>query len=153
MNVLIAYATNSGSTFTASQQVKKILEDKDHAVTLKKIVDTNPEELQSPDLIIFATPSWLVNKQDGMPHDQMWAFMEAHKDLQLNGKKVAVMGLGDRSYTKFCGAVDHLEPYVEQVGGKLALPSLRIDGYYFSEKNPQLVEEWASKVASINPSS
>jgi sulfite reductase alpha subunit-like flavoprotein len=46
----------------------------------------------------------------------------------LSGKKVAVFGCGDSSYTHFCGAVDVIEEKAAQLGANVVMASLKIDG-------------------------
>lgn len=146
MNILLAYATNSGSTYTASNIVKEELTNKGHQVTLKKIETIDSQEFAQFDLVIFASPTWLYEKKDGMPHDLFVKFMTTHQDKTFPGRKFAILGLGDSSYMRFCGVVDHLEEYVQKIQGELAYPSLRIDAYYFNEKNVDRIRQWSRQI-------
>ncbi|HLL60788.1 MAG TPA: flavodoxin domain-containing protein, partial [Candidatus Nitrosocosmicus sp.] len=61
--------------------------------------------------------------------------------------KFAVFGCGDSSYTNFCGAVLHLEEFVQKTGGKLVTDSLRIDGFFFDmDKSINLTKEWTKRL-------
>lgn len=147
MNVLIAYATNSGGTFFATQTVEHALKSKRHSVTHKEIEDTNCNELKSYDLIIFASPSWNYAGAEGELQTSFRTFVGNYSGNSLKNKKCAVFGLGDSSYLYFCGAVDRLEKFVKEHGGKLFALSLRIDGYYRNEQlHNEMLEQWVEKI-------
>ncbi len=148
MNILVAYATNSGGTADAAKIVNTALTSGNHQVTTKMIRDVNPDDLAAFDLILFGSPSWDYQEKEGVPHEDFIAFMEKMKGKTLPNKNVAIFGLGDLSYTHFCGAVDHLEDFVKTMQGKLASESLRIDGYYTQPGNQEKVKSWAEHLLS-----
>lgn len=143
MKILIAYATYSSGTETAARIVAEELQ-KNNEVTLKRVAELSVEEPDNYDLTVLCSPSWLNEEKEGQPHHDVTAFMKLIGDKKYEGKRFAVLGLGDSSYAEFCSAVDHLEAFVKKVQGALATPSLRIDGFYFNEgENSQKVREWA----------
>lgn len=147
MKVLLIYATNSGGTQMASQTVSDTLTKLGHTVAMKDVRDANPEELDSFEMILFASPSWDYEGKEGQPHEDYLPFIEKFKDNQLKDKQFAILGLGDSSYSHFCGAVDVLTEFVQKLGGKMKTESLKIDGFYFDqEKNTKLIQEWANKL-------
>lgn len=143
MKILLIYATNSGSTYVASQIINNVLTKK-HRVTVKKAVDVDQHELSNYDLIILGTPSWDIEGVQGSPHETVLKLMDKLKTIDLANKKFAIFGCGDSSFTYFCGAVDKLEEWVGKKGGVRVIPSLKIDGFFFDLKtnNPK-VEQWA----------
>lgn len=146
MKVLIIYATNSGGTYVVSQLIKDTLSPK-HEVAVKKTTEVLPAETGAFDLIILGSPSWNFGGKEGQPHETMLALLNSLKTQKFSGKKFALYGCGDSSYTHFCGAVDELEQFAEEVDGRLVLPSLKIDGFYFDlEKNVAAVKAWATKL-------
>lgn len=151
MNILIAYATNSGGTADAANIVNTALTDGGHQVTLKVIRDVTPDELGTFNLILFGSPSWDTAMQEGMPHEDFIAFIEKTKGKTYTDKPFAIFGLGDSSYTHFCGAVDHLEEFVKAMQGKLITESLRIDGYYTQPGNGEKVKAWAQHLLQALP--
>ncbi len=142
MNILVAYATNSGGTADAANIVNTALTSGNHQVTTKMIRDVNPDELAAFDLVLFGSPSWDYQDKEGVPHEDFIAFIEKMKGKTLPNKNWAIFGLGDSSYTHFCGAVDHLEEFVKTMQGKLTTESLRIDGYYTQPGNGEKVKAW-----------
>jgi flavodoxin I len=149
MKTLISYATYSGSTQAASQIVTDELSLLGISPTVKMAAETTEEDIAGNDLIIFASPSWDANGLEGQPHEDFLAMHERFSGKAFEGKQFAVLGLGDSSYTHFCGAVDHLEEYIKEWHGKLAVPSLKIDGFYYKPENPDKVKEWAKSLSTI----
>ena len=134
----------------ASQTVSEILTQKGHSVTLKEAVEAKPEDVVSAQLVIFASPSWDYADKEGMPHEHFFPLMSGLEGKPLENKPFALLGLGDKSYAHFCGGVDHFEQFVTKVKGKLAVPSLRVDGYFFDQAgNTQKITDWANQLASI----
>lgn len=148
MNVLLVYATYSGSTSAASHIAEQVLSATGHAVTLKQALELQPQDLESADAVVLASPSWDYHGEEGMPHEDYLEVFKAFEGQQFADKKFGVIGLGDNHFTKFCGAADHLEQWVSQLGGQLAIPSLRIDQYYFNEtENSEKVKLWAKNLS------
>ncbi len=147
MKVLIAYATNSGGTFFATQTVENALKSKRHTVTCKEIEELSSNALKEYDLIIFASPSWNYKGAEGELQTSFKEFVQNYSGGSLKGKKCAVFGLGDSTYLYFCGAVERLERFVKDNGGILLSPSLRIDSYYRDETlHNNLLESWTEKI-------
>lgn len=145
---LLLYATNSGSTFLVAQEMIQQLEAAGHTVTLKEIDAADPQEFSTYDAIVMGSPSWDNGDLEGQPHADFAAFMEKSSQLQLNNQKVAVFGTGDRSYQYFCGAVDHLEKFVQEHQGQLLQPSLRIDQFYQRQaESQQQIADWITQLA------
>lgn len=101
-------------------------------------------------LLFFASPSWRTRKGDGQPHEFFLDFIDQMEGKSFANKKFAVFGLGDTAYTHFCGAVDVLESFVTSLGGILVSPSLRVDGFYFDQKNnEQKLEQWVIGLLTV----
>ncbi len=146
MKILLVYATNSGGTFLSGKIIKEVLQETD-TVLMKKIEEVEVKEFGNYDLIIFGSPSWDFGKKQGQPHEKFLQFIAENRDKSFSGKKFAVFGCGDSSYTYFCGAVDNLEMFIKELKGELVIDSLKIDGYFFDlNKNTKLVDAWAKKL-------
>ena len=76
----------------------------------------------------------------------MEEFIARCSEIKLNGKPCAVFGLGDSSYTYFCGAVAHLEAFIKRTGGTLTVPSLKVDGFYMKPEASENIMKWANEV-------
>jgi flavodoxin I len=147
MKTLILFATYSGGTQAASQLIEATLKNKNHDITVKGPADLNPDDLNNYNLVILCTPTWDFNGKEGQPHEDFIAFMEKCKGKVYENISFAIMGLGDSSYTHFCGSVDVLESFVTQIKGKLSVPSLKIDGFFYDQqKNSDLIKKWAESI-------
>lgn len=154
MQISIVYATYSNSTSSAVEILSSELAARGHEPQILPAREATPEQLQKSDVVILASPSWDHSGHQGMPHEDYDEFIQKMQNCKLEGKKCAVMGLGDSNYTYFCGAVDHLEKLLNTMGGSLTLPSLRIDQFYvFEGESTVQIKNWAAQlVNTINKS-
>lgn len=149
MKILIAYATYSSGTDLATGLIEDILLEKKLPVIKKGIQSVTESDLQQADLVIFASPSWRTRKGDGQPHEFFLDFIEKMSGKILTDKKFAIMGLGDKAYTHFCGAVAVLESFVSELEGDIIQESLRIDGFYFNQsENEEKIKLWTHSLHS-----
>lgn len=139
MNILIVYETQTGTTQYVAEVMQRELSSLSHQVKLHSIrYDGNSPDLSQADLVIFGGPTY----DDGLLEKTLREFIQQFHP-QLAEKKVAVFGLGNRSYPQFCKAADILEAWVVQSGGKCLVPSLRVDGW---PNHLQQVQEWCQLV-------
>lgn len=148
--VLIVYGTGSGNTQLVVDAIAEGLVESGLEVkalrgeqVLKKDAELR-EELLSYSLVLLACSTWNV----GQLQDYYAPFVKELGKLQLPQHKFAVVGLGDsKNYDIFCGAADILQQTVEQVGGQLIAPTLRVDG----PPHAKLVEfkQWGIDLAGI----
>ncbi len=149
MQILLVYATNSGTTMMTAQAVADKLTAAGHQVTIKQVMETSPDDIKTAPAVVLGSPSWDFNGMEGMPHEDYVPLIEKLKSMPLDEKPFAIFGLGDSSYTHFCGAVDHLEELVKTVKGKLVTPSLRIDKYFSDQsKHMEAINAWADVLAT-----
>lgn len=147
MNILIAFATNSGSTQTACDVLREQLTSHGHEVTVKEIRETSFDDILNATFVILSSPSWDYDGKEGMPHESFIKFIEENKGKSASNKPFAILGLGDKTYTHFCGCADHLEQFVKDIQGTLAVPSLRIDNYYANmDTANESIKTWASSL-------
>ncbi|MBI3559513.1 flavodoxin domain-containing protein [Candidatus Gottesmanbacteria bacterium] len=147
MDIVLVYATNSGGTAQAAKTIADALTSKGHTVRIKDAKDAGPDDLTGASPLILGSPSWDYNGMEGQPLPEMVELIARCKDSHLEGKPCAVFGLGDSSYTYYCGAVTYLETFVKRNKGMLIVPSLKIDGYYMHSDASQHITVWANEVA------
>lgn len=143
MDILLVYATNSGGTAQTATIIADTLKGKGHSVTMKEAKDAEKTDATKTECIILGSSSWDYNGLEGQPLPEMAEFIDRCKDIQLEGKPCAVFGLGDSSYTYFCGAVTYLEAFVKRAKGTLVLPSLKVDGFYMKPEAGEQITKWA----------
>lgn len=151
MNILISYATNSGSTYDAVTVLSNTLRESGHTVTVKDALSTAEADFTANDVIVLATPSWDYDGIEGQPLEDMTKLVDSLKDKTFENKMFAILGTGDISYKAYCGAVDILETKVAEWKGKKVVDSLKIDRYYTQPENPQKVTDWAKNLAAAIP--
>ncbi|OGG08907.1 hypothetical protein A2154_02900 [Candidatus Gottesmanbacteria bacterium RBG_16_43_7] len=148
MKALVVFATFSGSTQLAAKTVQESLSEHHLETVIKNVSQTTPGDLGQYDVVVLCSPSWDYNGQEGMLHEDYIPFMESAKGQFFSNVKFAVVGLGDSSYTKFCGAVAHLEKFIADLKGQLMVESLKIDGFFYDQGgNTQKVKTWTDQLA------
>lgn len=146
MNILLVWATNSGTTQTVAYMIDDALKAAGHTVISKEARNTTPEDFTPAQVIILGSPSWDFDGNEGFPHEDFLPLMEKLKTGSL-AKPFAIFGLGDSSYRIYNGAVDHLEKFVKDVTGTLLVPSLRIDKYYSDmDGNNAKIKAWIEEL-------
>lgn len=147
MKILIVYATNSGSTYEAGTIISGVLIEAGHSVTMQKAVESAPADLKKYDLVLFGSPSWKVNGQEGQTQETMQDFLEKCRGKISPGFKFAAFGCGDPDFTFFCQAVDTMAKFFKDQGGVLVHEPLKIDSFYFHLKeNSKRAEQWAEQL-------
>lgn len=149
MNILLIYATYSGSTGEAVGLVTAELTKTGHTITTKSPLEATLTDCTTADFLLLASPSWDYEGKDGQPHEDFMPFLKTLEQVQLTGKPYAVLGLGDSAYQHFCGAVDILEEFMNARGATKATDSLRIDKYFSSHDNPTKVTDWAKNLLAL----
>ncbi|OGH42052.1 MAG: hypothetical protein A3H79_03615 [Candidatus Levybacteria bacterium RIFCSPLOWO2_02_FULL_36_8b] len=147
MKIILAYATNSGGTYFASEIIKQLLEEKGHQVNMQEVHAVDPRTILEYDLTIFGSNTWNYDNKEGQPHTWFLKFAESFRANSFSGKKFAVFVLGDSSYAQFAGSAHHLESMIKDQHGDILLPALKIDGYYRDEKKSQkMLENWVHDI-------
>ena len=140
----IIFASTSGhteyvvDTLIASLQGKLQIE-KQWAESAK------PEDLLRGDILLLASGSWNTGGIEGQMNPHMHALLkEKAASIDLNKKKVAVIGLGDARYRYTAKAADHLEEFVKTHGGVLICKSLRIINEPYGQE--KTVQKWGEQL-------
>lgn len=148
MKCLLLYGTLSGSTMTATELVAASLRESGHEALTLSVDQANSKMLASYNAVVIASPSWEDRGVDGQPLPEVRQFIESLTSSDLDGKKIALLGLGDTAYPQFCGAIDIMEKMLKNIRIIPSIESLRIDRYYSVPDNEHKVAAWAEKFAS-----
>ena len=125
--ILIVYGSTTGNTESVAERVASTLSKAGHEVSLKNAADVAPKGLaDGVDLVLLGSSTW--GDDDIELQDDFVPLFENLEDAGLSGRKVAVFGCGDSSYTHFCGAVDAIEEKAASLGATVVVGSLKIDG-------------------------
>jgi flavodoxin short chain len=145
MKALIVFGTTTGNTEDMAGMVKKALDKTGFETELKNVVDATPESLTGAhDLLLLGCPAYgedTVELQEDFEE-----FYEQLDGVRLNGKPFAVFAPGDSSYEHFCGSVDMLEDKMTELGGKLLLDGLKVDGDPSDASGE--IDDWVESIAA-----
>lgn len=153
MRALLTYATNSSGTQQVAEIIGQVLRAAGHDLTIHRADEPGADDFGAYDFVILGSCTWErfegKKRLDGQLQQHMYNLVQTMNGQKFPKKKFAVYGLGDTGYTHFCAAADHLEKFVQDLGGELVVPTMRIEGFFFElDKNRQAAENWAKKVAA-----
>lgn len=113
MKIGIFYATSTGSTEAVAYKIAKALGVAEADV--RDVAETAPEALGDYDLLILGSPTYGA----GELQDDWYDFLEGASMLDLQGKKLAVFGVGDESMTDtFCDAAAIIADKMKDTGAE-----------------------------------
>lgn len=142
---LIAFGSTTGNTAEVAQWIATHLGESGIDVTTRDCAEASPDGLCAAyDLVVLGCPTYgddpIEVQEDFEP------VLDNLEKTGITGKKVAVFGCGDSSYTHFCGAVDAIEERVRDCAGFLVVGSLKVDTPYDGFKSE--VRDWSRQVAA-----
>lgn len=148
-NTLLIYGSLTGNTEGVAYKLQEFCKTKGKEVEVKNALDSDLADLQGNyNNFIFACSTW----DDGLPQADFADFIERINKSQLNltGKKIAILGCGDSNYVHFCGATSIIEKvFVTEMGGAKIIENLHIDGYPDTEENQTALKIWSEKLADL----
>ena len=131
MAFTIFFATSTGKTEDIADRLKELIPG-----TEAKDVDDigSPSELAEADALICCVPTWNTGADEALSGTAWDDLVTEIPNLELSGKSVAILGLGDSSgYSDFfCDAMEELYSAFLQAGAKL-IGQVPVDGYTFDE--------------------
>lgn len=148
-NTLLIYGSLTGNTEGVAYKLQEFCKNKGKNIEVKNAIDADLIDLQGNyDTFIFACSTW----DDGLAQADFADFIERVNKGQLNltGKKIAILGCGDSNYVHFCGATTIIEKvFVTDMGGTKIIETLHIDGYPETEENQTLLNRWTEKLIAL----
>ena len=108
------------------------------------------EDLLLGDLLILASGTWNTGGVEGQMNPHMHDFLLTKaKDIDLKGKKVMLIALGDHRYFYTCRSGEHMRKFVMTHGGTVIEPSLLIVNEPYGQE--EKIEKWSTKVLAQLP--
>lgn len=144
ISFLFIYGTTSGNTEMVVDWLAQILEKKGHQIQVQRAELSVPQDIMKGEICVFASPTY----GHGLLQDDMMGFIKKLRgDTSLRGKSCAVIGLGQFKYDMeyHVEAAPLLEKAIEELGGKLILPSLRVSGPPVPHLNTY-IKAWAEQL-------
>ena len=125
MNILLIYETQTGTTQYVAEVIQDQLIAAGHQCRIHSVkYDGMQPSLEGVELVIFGAPTY----DDGKLEKNMLEFTQQYQ-VDLSRLKVAVFGLGNRTYPQFCFAADILVDWVKSRGGNPITMPLKVDGF------------------------
>ncbi|NOU86773.1 flavodoxin [Paenibacillus sp. LMG 31460] len=121
--IIIVFASMTGNTEEMADAIAEGLKEAGIEPVVKNVIDTNAEEITHYDGIILGSYTW----GDGDLADDFLDFYDEMDDIQLDGKKAAVFGSCDSSYSEYGAAVDTLVTKLKELGAEVTLEGLKIE--------------------------
>jgi flavodoxin short chain len=141
-SALVVYGSTTGNTETTAEFIAKTLASKGFDAEVVNAANTSAEALGGDyDIVLLGASTW--GDEDIELQDDFVPIYESLEKSGLGGRKTAVFGCGDSSYTHFCGAVDAIEEKLRNMGSKVVVDSLKIDG----DPDRGEITAWAEEVA------
>ncbi len=141
----IITASTSGHTDYVVGELVASLKEKAPQVTVtrQRAELAQAEDFTEGDMLLLGSGTWNTGGPEGQLNPHMHLLLrERAKDIDLKGKRVAVVGLGDARYRYTARALELLEEFVKTHGGQLLLPSLRIINEPYGQE--KTVQHWAA---------
>lgn len=149
-SIQIIYASTSGHTEYVIQKLSEFLQQAKCEVQSAKAEQAKPEDLLVGDLLILASGTWNTGGVEGQMNPHMHDFLLSHaKDVELKGKKVMLIALGDHRYFYTCRAGEHMRKFVMTHGGQVIEPSLLIVNEPYGQE--EKIQKWVPKVLAQLP--
>ncbi len=147
----LIYATTSGHTEHVAQVVKDVLEKAGVQVEMQRAETVKPEDLLRGDVLLLAASTWNTGNVEGQLNSHMYdLLLNRAKAADLQGKPVALVGLGDQRYRYKANAAVYLEEFVRTHNGKQLGTTLKILNEPFGQERE--IEKWAQDLIRLSPS-
>ncbi len=143
----VIFASTSGHTEYVVDTMIAEMQKKDKTIVIEKqrAETAKAEDFLRGDELVLASGSWNTGGSEGQLNPYMHAFLTGPADsADLQGKHVAVIGLGDDRYFYTARAQDILDQYVKTHNGSLLEPSLRIVNEPYGQE--RIIRTWSAQL-------
>src|SRR6266705_5238686 len=133
--LLILFGSQTGSAEGLAKKVAKESQARGFAPKVLALNDYEVANLPAASKAIIISSTW----GDGEPPDNalnFWNWINAESAPRLENLQFAVLGLGDKNYSDFCGASKKIDTRLEALGAKRLQPRGECDvDYEVAAKN------------------
>ncbi len=144
----ILYASTSGHTEYVVGVISDALKAGGIKVTSCRVELATAADFAKGDALLMACGTWNTGGPEGQLNPHMHAFVWGPaKDVDLKGKFVALVALGDERYKYTARAGEHLKTFVEKHGGKILGEPLKIVNEPYGQE--EKVRAWAQALMKI----
>lgn len=152
-SVTIISASQTGNARTVAETLAAKLAEQGIMATLTASADYKTKSLANEQILLLVTST----QGEGEPPEEavgLHKFLHGKKAPKLDGLQFAVLGLGDSSYPKFCGAAVAFDERLAALGGERLLPRCDCDldfqanaAAWLAEIVPLVVQQVGSSAA------
>ena len=148
----IIYASTSGHTEYVVGVLTEALKKEKLQIANCKAEAAKPEDLLKGDVLILGCGTWNTDGPEGQLNPHMKDLLVGRaKDIDLAGKPVAIIALGDDRYYYTCRAGEHMRRFVLDHGGKILGDALLVVNEPYGQE--ERVQKWAEALhQKISPS-
>ncbi len=127
--LLVMFGSQTGSAEGLAKRVAKEAQQRGFAPKVLALNDHAQANLAAGGKAVIISSTW----GEGDPPDNavnFWSWLAAESAPRLDNLQFAVLGLGDRNYSDFCGASKKFDARLEALGAKRLAPRLECDVDY-----------------------
>ncbi len=118
------------------------------SVDKQRAEQAQPEDLLKGDVLLLASGSWNTEGVEGQLNPHMHELLKKRAAaVDLGGRKVVLIGLGDDRYRYTVGAMAHLIEFVETHNGVVMEPTLKIVNEPYGQE--EKIGEWTGQLLSF----
>ncbi|MEK7562788.1 MAG: flavodoxin family protein [Patescibacteria group bacterium] len=138
----IIYASTSGHTEYVVSVLKDALKGAALQITDCKAEAATQEDLLKGEILILGSGTWNTGGVEGQMNTHMVDLLQGRaKDIDLAGKPVAIIALGDDRYYYTCRAGERMRRFVLDHGGKILGNTLLLVNEPYGQE--ERVRKWA----------
>jgi sulfite reductase (NADPH) flavoprotein alpha-component len=127
--LVVLFGSQSGTAEGLAKKLAKMADAKGFAARVLPLNDYGKIDLSRETHCVLITSTW----GDGDPPDnaaEAWAWLSGSEAPRLEHLHYAVLGLGDRNYSEFCGAAKKFDTRLQALGAKRLLACAECDVDY-----------------------
>ena len=140
--LLILFGSQTGSAEGLAKKLAKESQTRGFAPKILALNDYEQANLAAASKVVIISSTW----GDGEPPDNavnFWNWLSADTAPRLENLQFAVLGLGDKNYSDFCGASKKFDARLEVLGAKRLVPRAECDVDYEAAAASWVGEFWA----------
>jgi sulfite reductase (NADPH) flavoprotein alpha-component len=147
--LLILFGSQTGTAERLAKQLAKESEQRGFAPRVHELNEYEKANLPAAQKAVIISSTW----GDGDPPDNavnFWSWLNAGAAPRLENLHYAVLGLGDKNYSEFCGASKKFDTRLEALGARRLLPRGECDVDYEAPAKAWTESLW-EKLGSSGP--